>query len=136
MIINVVSVLLIALFFNIGFPNYSCAAINIIEINKVTSPNVESRIERIINDKSPVITEEIKSDLMKLKQKIKNYEVITQEELEFIRNCELDIIRSKLGDAQFEEYCKLIEKREGNGEFLPPERYRLYELEKQLNSVR
>lgn len=133
---KVLLALMVTLFLNINGTGYSYNTIDVSEVQSVMTPNVGSRIERLLEDTSGTISEEVKNKLVTLEQKIKNYEVITQEELEFIRNCELDIIRSKLGDAQFEEYCKLIEKREGNGEFLPPERYRLYELEKQLNNIR
>lgn len=58
--------------------------------------------------------------------------VLSQEEREYIQECELNVIRKKLGDAQFEEYKKLIEKRSSGAEFQQPERFRLYELEKML----
>ena len=57
---------------------------------------------------------------------------LSQEEREYIRECQLSIIRKKLGDAQFEEYKKLIEKRSSGSEFQQEERFRLYELEKLL----
>ena len=42
------------------------------------------------------------------------------------------MIRNKLGEEKFNEYCKLIEKRSSSAEFTQPERFRLYELEKEL----
>lgn len=136
MIMKVVSVLLITLFYNIDFVSDSRTIMNLTEINNITTPNSYSRIEKLLDDDSTIISEEVKTELMMLKNKIEKFEALNQEEVEFIRQCELDVIRSKLGEAQFEEYCKLIEKREGDGEFLPPERYRLYELEKQLKDIR
>lgn len=136
MIMKVVSVLLITLFYNIDFVSDSRTIMNLTEINNITTPNSYSRIEKLLDDDSTIISEEVKTELMILKNKIEKFEALNQEEVEFIRQCELDVIRSKLGEAQFEEYCKLIEKREGDGEFLPPERYRLYELEKQLKDIR
>ena len=44
----------------------------------------------------------------------------------------LNMIRNKLGEEKFNEYCKLIEKRSSSAEFTQPERFRLYELEKEL----
>lgn len=136
MIIKVVSVLLITLIFNIDFLSDSRTVMNLIEINNVISPNNHSRIEKLLKYSSTTISKETKTELMALKNKLERFEALNQEEVEFIRQCELDVIRTKLGEQQFEEYCKLIEKREGDGEFLPPERYRLYELEKQLNDIR
>ena len=70
--------------------------------------------------------------LMNIINKLNKYVVLSQEEREYIRECELNVIRKKLGDAQFEEYKKLIEKRASGAEFQQPERFRLYELEKML----
>ena len=39
------------------------------------------------------------------------------------------MIRNKLGEEKFNEYCKLIEK-DSSAEFTQPERFRLYELER------
>jgi hypothetical protein len=136
MIIKVVSVLLITLFFNIDFFSNSRTVMNLIEINDVISPNSHSRIEKLLKYNSAIISEETKRALIILKDKLERFEALNQEEVEFIRQCELNVIRTKLGEEQFEEYCKLIKKREGEGEFLPPERYRLYELEKQLKDIR
>lgn len=133
---KVLSVLIIILFLNIDTATYTYAATKFDNINVVKAPSLKLRIEKVLSDKSGTTSEEIKNKLTKLKEKLERYEALTQEEVEFIRGCELDIIKGKLGDAQFEEYCKLIEKREGDGEFTPPERYRLYELEKQLDDIR
>lgn len=133
---KVVAVLIIGLLFNINILNSTYTTIDVYKINNSIVPNSHSRIERLIQDESSSVSEKTKTELIRLKEKIEKFEVLTQEEVEFIRQCELDVIRTKLGDAQFEEYCKLIEKREGDGEFLQPDRFRLYELEKQLNNIR
>ena len=61
-----------------------------------------------------------------------NYEILSQEEKDNLRECYLNMIRNKLGEEKFNEYCKLIEKRSSSAEFTQPERFRLYELEKEL----
>lgn len=136
MIMKVVSVIIITLFFNIDIFTQSNDTMEISRASNVVMPSGQTRIEKLLQDNSGTISENIKKELMRLKSKTEKFEVLTQEEVEYIRQCELDVIKAKLGEAQFEEYCKLITKREGNGEFLPPERYRLYELEKQLNDIR
>ena len=79
-----------------------------------------------------LLSSEEKSNLNDIVIKLNKYNTLSQEEREYIRECQLSIIRKKLGDAQFEEYKKLIEKRSSGSEFQQEERFRLYELEKLL----
>ena len=98
------------------------------------SPEEGKKIEAFIEKNDDLISEEEKENLNQIISKLNKYMVLSQEEREYIQECELNVIRKKLGDAQFEEYKKLIiEKRKYLGaEFQQPERFRLYELEKML----
>ena len=93
------------------------------------SPEEGQKIEAFIDKNEDLLSSEEKDNLSEI---INKYVVLSQEEREYIRECELNVIRKKLGDAQFEEYKKLIEKRASGAEFQQPERFRLYELEKML----
>ena len=86
------------------------------------SPEEGSKIESFIEKNNDLLSSEEKSNLNDIVIKLNKY----------IRECQLSIIRKKLGDAQFEEYKKLIEKRSSGSEFQQEERFRLYELEKLL----
>lgn len=103
-------------------------------INKVFafSPEEGKKIEQFIEKNNSLISEEEKKNLNEIISKLNKYMALSQEEREYIQECELNIIRKKLGDAQFEEYKKLIEKRSSDAEFQQPDRFRLYELEKML----
>ena len=96
------------------------------------SPEEGSKIERFIEKNNDLLSSEEKSNLNDIVIKLNKYNTLSQEEREYIQECELNVIRKKLGDAQFEEYKKLIEKRSSGAEFQQPERFRLYELEKML----
>ncbi|MBX9138514.1 MULTISPECIES: hypothetical protein [unclassified Clostridium] len=96
------------------------------------SPEEGKKIEAFIEKNNDLITSEEKENLNEIISKLNKYIVLSQEEREYIQECELNVIRKKLGDAQFEEYKKLIEKRSSGAEFQQPERFRLYELEKML----
>ena len=96
------------------------------------SPEEGSKIERFIEKNNDLLSSEEKSNLNDIVIKLNKYNTLSQEEREYIRECQLSIIRKKLGDAQFEEYKKLIEKRSSGSEFQQEERFRLYELEKLL----
>lgn len=96
------------------------------------SPEEGKKIEAFIEKNNDLITSEEKENLNEIISKLNKYIVLSQEEREYIQECELNVIRKKLGDAQFEEYKKLIEKRSSGTEFQQPERFRLYELEKML----
>lgn len=100
------------------------------------SPEELKRIDMLLNEKSEYVHEADKEILEKYKEKLKSYEVLSQEEKDYLRECYLNMIRNKLGEEEFSEYCKLIEKRSGKGEFTQPERFRLYELEKELRECR
>ncbi|WP_195988838.1 hypothetical protein [Clostridium sp. D53t1_180928_C8] len=96
------------------------------------SPEEGKKIESFIEKNNDLITSEEKENLNEIISKLNKYIVLSQEEREYVQECELNVIRKKLGDAQFEEYKKLIEKRSSGAEFQQPERFRLYELEKML----
>ena len=96
------------------------------------SPEEGSKIERFIEKNNDLLSSEEKSNLNDIVIKLNKYNTLSQEEREYIRECQLSIIRKKLVDAQFEEYKKLIEKRSSGSEFQQEERFRLYELEKLL----
>ena len=93
------------------------------------SPEEGQKIEAFIDKNEDLLSSEEKDNLSEIINKLNKYVVLSQE---YIRECELNVIRKKLGDAQFEEYKKLIEKRASGAEFQQPERFRLYELEKML----
>lgn len=96
------------------------------------SPEEGSKIESFIEKNNDLLSSEEKSNLNDIVIKLNKYNTLSQEEREYIRECQLSIIRKKLGDTQFEEYKKLIEKRSSGSEFQQEERFRLYELEKLL----
>lgn len=96
------------------------------------SPEDGKKLEIFIEKNDDLISAEEKENLNQIILKLNKYMVLSQEEREYIQECELNVIRKKLGDAQFEEYKKLIEKRASGAEFQQPERFRLYELEKML----
>ena len=103
-----------------------------IESTFAFSPEEGKKIETFIEKNNDLISAEEKENLNEIILKLNKYMVLSQEEREYIQECELNVIRKKLGDAQFEEYKKLIEKRASGAEFQQPERFRLYELEKML----
>lgn len=103
-----------------------------IESTFAFSPEEGKKIETFIEKNNDLISAEEKENLNEIILKLNKYMVLSQEEREYIQECELNVIRKKLGDAQFEEYKKLIEKRSSGAEFQQPERFRLYELEKLL----
>ena len=96
------------------------------------SPEEGSKIESFIEKNNDLLSSEEKSNLNDIVIKLNKYNTLSQEEREYIRECQLSILRKKLGDAKFEEYKKLIEKRSSGSEFQQEERFRLYELEKLL----
>ena len=103
-----------------------------IESTLAYSPEEGKKLEIFIEKNDDLISAEEKENLNQIISKLNKYMVLSQEEREYIQECELNVIRKKLGDAQFEEYKKLIEKRSSGAEFQQPERFRLYELEKML----
>ena len=100
------------------------------------SPKELVKINEILEYKSSSLSEQEKENLLNLKDKLNNYQVLTQEEVDFIRECDLKIIRSKLGDSKFEEYSKLINKRATKSEFNQDERLRLFQLEKEIKGIK
>ena len=96
------------------------------------SPEEGKKLEIFIEKNGDLISTDEKENLNQINSKLNKYMMLAKEEREYIQECELNVIRKKLGDAQFEEYKKLIEKRSSGVEFQQPERFRLYELEKML----
>ena len=103
-----------------------------VKVPVACSPEEGKKLEAFIEKNDALISSEEKENLNEIILKLNKYKVLSQEEREYIQECELNVIRKKLGDAQFEEYKKLIEKRASGVEFQQPERFRLYELEKML----
>ena len=101
-----------------------------LNINEYSSPREVIKIDEILEDKSGALSEQERESLIGLKDKLKNYQVLSQEDVDFIRDCDLKIIRTKLGDAKFEEYSKLITKRATKEEFNQDERIRLFSIRK------
>ena len=98
----------------------------------ILSPEEAERIEMLLKESDAYVHDEDKKVLEGYREKLLNYEILTQEEKDYLRECYLNIIRNKLCEEKFNEYCKLIEKRSSSAEFTQPERFRLYELEKEL----
>ena len=98
----------------------------------ILSPEEAERIEMLLKESDAYVHDEDKKVLEGYREKLLNYEILTQEEKDYLRGCYLNMIRNKLGEEKFNEYCKLIEKRSSSAEFTQPERFRLYELEKEL----
>ena len=106
--------------------------LNIFTIGAYASPKEAEKIKNFIEKNESLLTNENKKNLEGIIEKLDNYEVISQEEREYIRECELNVIREKLGDAQYDEYMKLLEKRRSSENFEQSDRLRLYQLEKLL----
>ena len=106
--------------------------LNIFTIGAYASPKEDEKIKNFIEKNESLLTNENKKNLEGIIEKLDNYEVISQEEREYIRECELNVIREKLGDAQYDEYMKLLEKRRSSENFEQSDRLRLYQLEKLL----
>ena len=98
----------------------------------ILSPEEAERIEMLLKESDAYVHDEDKKVLEGYREKLLNYEILTQEEKDYLRECYLNMIRNKLGEEKFNEYCKLIEKRSSSAECTQPERFRLYELEKEL----
>ena len=104
-------------------------------MNEYYSPKEVIKIDEILEDKSGSLSEQEKEALIELKDKLNSYQALSQEDIDFIRDCDLKIIRSKLGDAKYEEYFKLISKRATKEEFSQDERLRLFQLEKEIKGI-
>lgn len=100
------------------------------------SPEEINRINMLLEQNDLYVHGENKEELKRIKEKLEGYEILSQEEKDYVRQCYLDMIRNKLGEEKFNEYCKLIEKRNGTAEFTQPERFRLYQLEKELREIK
>lgn len=106
-----------------------------LNINEYLAPRELIKIDEMLEDKSGALSEQEKERLMELKDKFESYQMLIQEEVDFIRDCSLKIIRVKLGDVKFEEYSKLIRKRATKEEFTQDERIRLFQLEKEIKGI-
>lgn len=118
--------------YNLEYENKIEANLN---INEFSAPRELIKINDLLEDKSGALTEQEKEMLMELKDKLKSYQMLIQEEVDFIRECDLKVIRVKLGDAKFEEYSRLITKRATKQEFTQDERIRLFQLEKEIKGI-
>lgn len=106
-----------------------------LNINEYLAPRELIKIDEMLEDKSGALSEQEKERLIELKDKFESYQMLIQEEVDFIRDCSLKIIRVKLGDVKFEEYSKLIRKRATKEEFTQDERIRLFQLEKEIKGI-
>ncbi len=106
-----------------------------LNINECSSPREVIKIDEILENKSGALSEQERESLIGLKDKLMSYQALNQEEVDFIRECDLKVIRAKLGDAKFEEYSKLIKKRATKEEFNQDERIRLFQLEKEIRGI-
>lgn len=106
-----------------------------LNVSEHSSPREIIKIDEILEDKSGALSEQERENLISIKDKLISYQVLSQEDVDFIRDCDIKLIRSKLGDAKFEEYCKLINKRATKAEFDQVDRLRLYELEKEIKGI-
>lgn len=106
-----------------------------LNINEYLAPRELIKIDEMLEDKSGALSEQEKERLIELKDKFESYQMLIQEEVDFIRDCSLKIIRVKLGDIKFEEYSKLIRKRATKEEFTQDERIRLFQLEKEIKGI-
>lgn len=134
-------IIIIIMLFNVYEVPYSSKYIDKVEtsvnINEsLSSPREVIKIDEILDDKTGALSEQEKETLIHIKDKIKSYEALSQEEVDFIRDCDLKIIKNKLGDVKFEEYSKLIKKRATKEEFSQDERIRLFQLEKEIRGIK
>ena len=106
-----------------------------LNINEYLAPRELIKIDEMLEDKSGALSEQEKERLIELKDKFESYQMLIQEEVDFIRDCSLKIIRVKLGDVKFEEYSTLIRKRATKEEFTEDERIRLFQLEKEIKGI-
>lgn len=102
--------------------------------SNISTPTTSEKLEEFLDNYSKNISDGELEELKKISDKMNKYEGLTQEEIDFIRECEINAFKNKLGEAKYEEYRKLIEKMESDSEFTQPEKYRLYQLLKELKS--
>ena len=113
-----------------------CISISKVEVaaNNITNtiyiPKNITDLDSLIKNEN--LSNTYREELSRLKEKIDKDMILEQEELNFIRECRIELIRGKLGDQLFERYCKLMEIRESDAEFTQENRYELYEIEKLL----
>lgn len=100
----------------------------------INTPTTTDKLEEFLKRYSDDISENEINELNRINEKMKTYEGLTQEEIDFIRECEINAFKKKLGEAKYEEYRKLVEKMESDAEFTQPEKFRLYELLRELKS--
>ena len=135
MIKGLIGILMLSTLFQVPYSSFPIdASEKSVEV-EIISPSEILKIEQILQDNTGALSEQEKARLQEVKAKIESYEAITQEELDFIRECDLNIIKKKLGEAEFNEYCKLIKKRASKDEFSQDERIRLFQLEKKIKGI-
>lgn len=135
MIKGIIGILVLSTLFQVPYSSYRIDESEKSTEVEIVSPNEILKLEEILQDSSGALSEQEKARLQEVKAKIESYEAITQEELDFIRECDLNIIKKKLGEAEFNEYCKLIKKRASKDEFSQDERIRLFQLEKKIKGI-
>lgn len=136
MIKDIIAIAMVFTLFNVSYSSFQInAAEKSIEV-EIIYPNEILKIDKLLDDSSNALSEEDKIRLKEIKMKMESYEVISQEELDFIRQCDLNIIKNKLGEADFNEYIKLIKKRAGKEEFSQDERIKLFYIEKKLKGIK
>lgn len=136
MIKGIIFLIMLLNFCNVSYTSeYEEKVESSFNMNEYYSPKEVIKIDEILEDKSGSLSEQEKEALIELKDKLNSYQALSQEDIDFIRDCDLKIIRSKLGDAKFEEYFKLISKRATKEEFSQDERLRLFQLEKEIKGI-
>ena len=128
MIKNIISKIAIIL---ICFCCISSIIVNANIKSVIDIPREITELENLIENNNLSAT--YREELSRLKEKMDNDMILEQEELDFIRECRIELIRDKLGEQLFERYCKLMEIKESDVEFTQEDRYELYEIEKLLN---
>ncbi|MBB6716035.1 hypothetical protein [Clostridium gasigenes] len=146
-------ILLVILIASLNFQQYSTLTFNsttlnnpieanlIYYINKtnIERPHDKEKIESFWNSENEsFLSPEEKEKLNVLKRKVESGENLTVEERQILSEFRSDTIRKKLGDARFERYKKLIEKREKQTkgqleiELSKEEKTEIYNFEKEI----
>ncbi|MBB6623927.1 hypothetical protein [Clostridium gasigenes] len=147
------NILLVILIASLNFQQYSTLTFNsttlnnpiegnlIYYINKtnIERPHDKEKIESFWNSENEsFLSSEEKEKLNVLKCKVERGENLTVEERQILSELRSDTIRKKLGDARFERYKKLIEKREKQAkgqleiELSKEEKTEIYNFEKEI----
>lgn len=79
-----------------------------------------------------ILTNEEKQQLAPIKEKLSRGEGLTPEEAEINIILKESVIKTKLGEEDYKNYKKLIEKRKSGMELTPEDKSKLYEIRKKL----